>query len=749
VRAGVKDEREDVKVERVEDPLAVKGQIAKADSPAELDAEARATEALAVQRDWQPDLSGVDLHEGPDAAEKAASIGAAAFTQGNDVYLGADVERGTRQGDHVLAHELAHVEQAHGSDEIHRFPATALTQGPVDWTALTSSVVKPGEGLAGGVYIMTSNMEDAPIKTAVAKPVFQAVTTQESGEALKAGDDAMRMMGLNAPVSRVVKKGTAEYEKLITVTTPKAPPKPNEGEDPDKLWHPMTDAKSFVVMGEVPDGKSVKSMAEKAGKGGQALTDLTSAVLSEKFLGDLGKMCIVDMLIGNFDRLVAGKTNLGNVMVSVMEGKASPWAIDTTAMFGKAKANDFLKSGTASQALQRGRFDTKKDLDAGSAETLRYIINAITGNIEDFYKKEPPTDGKPPHVEFTETWTTGKANFEKWFNDGWEAGLAEIKALVESKEGRDKLTALTDGTDDENLQSDTMQVNAQYLAARAKGGGDEEKSRAKIAGKVAMNNLQKLDLQSMQIPVDAFHWSAAPPPPSGAYTADFEKPAFLETRDGLFSDVQTNKVDVDDAKLNEYATMAFAAKNSLQQMGTKSRGVVKKKEVPRNRVLAGSFAADTYYLGAGAWRAIAITTRYAEVIKELELATNVIESPDDARPLLPVAKFLKSQRAPLEQRLSGYNEAGMSATKALMKLKAAKKPDDAFRGKVAWGVKNAAQKAQSSGIDVQLKAVDALNPDELIAKLTEAAKPKPQSQPSTSKGPSGPGKPMIGSRGRR
>ena len=58
------------------------------------------------------DFSQVRVHTGPEAEMSAALLGARAFTQGNDVWLGT----GARESDSVLmAHELAHVaEQADG-----------------------------------------------------------------------------------------------------------------------------------------------------------------------------------------------------------------------------------------------------------------------------------------------------------------------------------------------------------------------------------------------------------------------------------------------------------------------------------------------------------------------------------------------------------------------------------------------------------------------------------------------------------
>ena len=56
------------------------------------------------------DLSGVRVHGDSEAHELAQSVGAAAFTYGSDVYLseGKSVAAG---GDHLIAHELAHVVQ--------------------------------------------------------------------------------------------------------------------------------------------------------------------------------------------------------------------------------------------------------------------------------------------------------------------------------------------------------------------------------------------------------------------------------------------------------------------------------------------------------------------------------------------------------------------------------------------------------------------------------------------------------------
>lgn len=60
-------------------------------------------------------LHGVRLHTGPEADHAAQSIGARAFTRGNDIAFAQDEYRpGSADGDRLLAHELVHVAQQNG-----------------------------------------------------------------------------------------------------------------------------------------------------------------------------------------------------------------------------------------------------------------------------------------------------------------------------------------------------------------------------------------------------------------------------------------------------------------------------------------------------------------------------------------------------------------------------------------------------------------------------------------------------------
>ena len=55
-------------------------------------------------------LSHVRVHDGPQAAKLSSAMQASAFTSGSDVFFGAgQYDPSSREGEHILAHELAHV----------------------------------------------------------------------------------------------------------------------------------------------------------------------------------------------------------------------------------------------------------------------------------------------------------------------------------------------------------------------------------------------------------------------------------------------------------------------------------------------------------------------------------------------------------------------------------------------------------------------------------------------------------------
>src|SRR3984893_8876253 len=78
-----------------------------------------------MESSFGADFSNVRIHAGSDAMQMNRDLNAQAFTHGSDVYFNSGkYDTGTKQGQHLLAHELTHVVQQGNSDPavIHRRP---------------------------------------------------------------------------------------------------------------------------------------------------------------------------------------------------------------------------------------------------------------------------------------------------------------------------------------------------------------------------------------------------------------------------------------------------------------------------------------------------------------------------------------------------------------------------------------------------------------------------------------------------
>lgn len=75
------------------------------------------------------DLSGVRVHSGDASATAASTVGAKAYTMGNDIHFGAGYyDPSSRDGQHLLAHEVAHTVQQGGGSPL-RFKLEVSTAG--------------------------------------------------------------------------------------------------------------------------------------------------------------------------------------------------------------------------------------------------------------------------------------------------------------------------------------------------------------------------------------------------------------------------------------------------------------------------------------------------------------------------------------------------------------------------------------------------------------------------------------------
>lgn len=645
------------------------------------------------------DFGQVRVHTGQRSGELARSIGARAFTSGRDIHFGAGEFRpDTPQGRHILAHELAHTAGTATSPPggtttssgtgagaaVHRFPATALA-GPIGWKEHTPSVRRPGEGVSGGVYILESK-DDEGIKRVVVKPVFgvRGDGVKEDAEQLVFGDQALReLLGIRTPVSRPVQRGSAEFDELLELCLPKAPSGPSKTGDPrtdaqlaESFIH-LSEAKSLVIMSEVPEAQSLGSMVRKAGTDRQAARALYDMVFSHDFLAQLGRMTAADMLIGQSDRLGGGKerkVNLGNIMVSTANGERSLFAIDTTAVLGKFNPSDVLAHGSGSSTMNAWG-SAKNELELGPGhvvdEFFSYVIGKLKDGTKSFGRHRGETQGPGELLE--STFERNRNSIVASFETGWQDALTQIFALVRTEEGRHRMRDMTEGykgtPGGDELQKQTLKTNALYLAGRVEGKSHGESARQ--AYEYALRQaVQQFDLARLVPPADGIH-SLLARVPKGALSADLP--------DGLQSlpapdAITSMAVPRGNSRFNKYLEAQFQqvaeavarAREEAAGFGTKTG---RKGEQATNRAQAGTFLAECYGLGIGAIRTVAIAGQSFLFLEDIKSLASTSLSSGHASMALSKLQFAQGNLGPTTAQLRNYAKSLGSAAGGVRDLR--------------------------------------------------------------------------------
>jgi hypothetical protein len=556
---------------------------------------------------------------------------------------------------------------AGGGLPVQRFPATALS-APVNWAQKTSSVVRPGEGVSGGVYILTSNETDPDIKRVVVKPVYgkTGLGLKETGEQLHFGDRLLSdLLGISTPTSRVVQGGSTEFTSLMTTVLPHKPPKPPpapEGYE-EAPWQDLAEAKQFVVMSEVPKARSVGSLAEKAMTDKDARTDFYKTLFNPAFIGELARISVGDLLIGNIDRFVMA-TNIGNLMVSTEGGEQKFYAIDTTPYLNKTKPEDMLDKGGN---MNRNLTNTKKvteDPTRSLHDFFDTVLSAMKGAAATHEKAGKPavTSDEPAWKLFEDTYQRNKEKLEKIFLVSWGSTLSDVHFLAETKEGRRKMKDLTEeykGTAGEDqLRYETLKARAMYLSGRAKRKGHDD-SAIDPAVYLAYKQLQPLTAADF-VPNDRFNPRAVGTLPAGAESANLPRVAGLPSPKQGIEDVVTGKgTGFDAQRLEKTGSEVDTAKSQLRSLGTKrqrsfllSRGGA---DVERNRVKAGEFVADSYLVGAGAARLPSYLDKLSNTIDTFRILGKGDLGPAKTSSLVPLASSIPAIKRAIEESAVQYN----------------------------------------------------------------------------------------------
>lgn len=547
-------------------------------------------------------LTGVRIHTGDRAASLAADMGARAFTVGKDVYFGAgQYQPGSTDGDHVLAHELAHTVQA--GSQVHRFPADWNKQ-PVMWSQQTSGVRRPGGGISGGVYILTSKDGFGPVKSAVVKPTFgkNAANTEESGAQIVGADRLMREFGLNAPTSRVVKRGTPEFDDLVALCAPKTPAQPAAGQPGHDNWQPLTAAEDIVVMSEIVNAKTFSEMAVDAGRSSEHRLDLVSAINNPDVMHDLGLLMVADMVTGNSDRFVGEVKNLGNVMVSVLQGRTSLTAFDTTAVLPRL--------GVANQLLGTAMVSNTISLRFATANPGVFLEETLGALVEVVKKNEPPLpdgqDGPTFGERLDDAITKCMPKLLGWYMTGWNAGLAKAMELSQGDRAR---TALGDVADETNLDSETLKATLTYV-----GNSGDPTGKAKAAALALPRIVAAIDLRPITPDggfVDPSMWTKVP---SDAVKAEWVDNQALPTIAELNA-IAPSPAAFDASK---YRTVKSQLQQAYGAVATALPDKVRRgKSQPRNRAVLGRAVVSAEAIAAGSFRLAGSTSALSGLARKL------------------------------------------------------------------------------------------------------------------------------------
>ncbi|MDQ3366845.1 MAG: DUF4157 domain-containing protein [Myxococcota bacterium] len=171
-------------------------------------------QALGQAGGGEPHASGAKLHTGPAAQAAARELGAAAFTAGDNIYFGEGQHApGTPEGDQLLEHELAHVQQTKGGTP--PTPGNYKVSKPDDAAEVAATEAETGEGSVGSAESGTIHLKKKI--TAPAAPTVDKL--QEFFDALAASnvaDAQTKWAALNAKEKAKMRKASvAKYPATL------------------------------------------------------------------------------------------------------------------------------------------------------------------------------------------------------------------------------------------------------------------------------------------------------------------------------------------------------------------------------------------------------------------------------------------------------------------------------------------------------------------------------------------------------
>jgi hypothetical protein len=443
------------------------------------------------------DFSSVRIHNDAESHDVAAAVQSVAFTHGRDIYFSRGSYRpDSASGQHVLAHELAHVatpEPARGGPMVvgraddpaeakadaaanrvvgqlrrsHQ-PSTRpqptvapvseagtalrrLTVTNTQWEAATSAQHSAGGGIGvmimrdSGTPVVVKAGEDFLDESAVAAKLLTTASRGRGGWSGSAPD----ARPVRAPEAKRIK---AKLDTLLTDA------QKENSRTKNFLTH-LDANKGVMVFGFAPGQEAQDALANTE----QTATDDKTGAMSLRedsisymlindpgLLRTFGRASASDILLGNNDRFV-GKINLENVMVDTVQKSIS--LIDNVEANDGAVLRDMPGISTGEGGFRfwaahpRSAKLGKGDFTEVASDVIENLGLSITG-VSKFKKAERDF--------IRQAYRAKEPMMRKWFEKGLKEGAVAVREAL-----RDPV-ALTASVSDENRE----QVMTNLLARR-------------------------------------------------------------------------------------------------------------------------------------------------------------------------------------------------------------------------------------------------------------------------------------------
>jgi hypothetical protein len=190
-----------------------------------------------------------------------------------------------------------------------RVSRLAYNDDPTTWPAPnTLNRSRSGEG-AEGVYFVNNGVIFQP-GTVVVKPVRSHAEVDYASRFLQQG------MGFDVPDSMSYDKQSQEGQALAAVLTA---PGVQGLKTPTEAQDQVNGAASIMVMSVVL-GKSIQKLDDAEG---------TEFLQNQAALGQVGRLMVSDAFLGNEDRLIGGRVNLGNFFYATAAMTAAAGKVTT------------------------------------------------------------------------------------------------------------------------------------------------------------------------------------------------------------------------------------------------------------------------------------------------------------------------------------------------------------------------------------------------------------------------------------